>query len=99
MRNGGQAPGQQREGPSPQGIDRKGPEKLEGHRAQSHQSWGCSHSGRRERLSREKLAMRGWAVSDGLVVAHVPDLRGDGGDIQQWSVARRGPLMFKAIPL
>lgn len=43
--------------------------------------------------------MRGWAVSDGLVVAHVPDLRGDGGDIQQWSVAQRGPLMFKAVPL
>lgn len=35
----------------------------------------------RQQAAGEKLATQGWAASDGLVVAHVPDLCGERGDI------------------
>lgn len=56
------APGQQKEGLSPQGTQRREPE-----------GWGGSPA----------PATQGWAASDGLVVAHVPDLSSLGLLMQQ----------------
>lgn len=46
-----------------------------------------------QQTAREMSALRGQAGSDGLIVAHVPDLRGEGGDIQ-CSLARCCPPML-----
>lgn len=72
-----EAPGQQREGPSPRGMPRREPERLGWRRAENRRSWGGCPAPATESSSagsQREAGIARVAVSDGLIITHVPDL-------------------------